>query len=177
MLKVTKGNILKDVLIISPYIYEDFRGSYVETYNEESYTNAIEEQLGKNLHFIQDDISVSKKNVVRGLHGDYGTWKLIQCLYGSFYLAVVDVRKDSPTYLKWETFVLDDRSRQQILAPAGFVNGHLCLSDMCIFSYKQSTYYKGADKQITMKWDDPDLGIPWPVKDPILSERDRKGHV
>ena len=173
MLKVQLGKILLDLTIFIPYIFEDFRGCYVETYNEKTYNDIMNERFGHAVKFVQDDISVSSQNVIRGLHGDHNTWKLIQCLKGSFYLVVADMRKDSKTFLKWESFEINEHNRKQVLIPPGFVNGHLCLTDTCIFSYKQSTYYEGAEKQMTVMWDDPRVGIKWPIDTPILSHRDK----
>lgn len=150
--------------LIKPYVYYDFRGEYVSTYNEETY------QFG--VSFKEDDFSISRKNVLRGMHGDFNTYKLVQCVYGAFYIVIVDYRENSETYLKYECFALNDKNRYQLLIPPGCANGHLCLSDMCIFSYKQSRLYSGADKQFTLRWDDPLLAIHWPVREPILSQRD-----
>lgn len=170
-MKIKNGNILKDVKIISPFVYNDFRGTYVETYNKENYS-VLKDYDGVPLCFVQDDISESRKNTLRGLHGDEKTWKLIQCLKGSIFVAVVDMRENSETYLKHETFSISELDRRQILVPAGFGNGHLCLSDFCIFSYKQTTYYEGKEKQFTVNWEDPAINIRWPIKTPILSDRD-----
>ena len=115
----------------------------------------------------------SRKNVLRGLHGDNQTWKHITCVYGAFYLVVVDYRKDSPTYLKWDSFTLDDKNLKSVLVQPQFLNGHLCLSDECIFHYTQ-TYpndYIDVDGQYTIKWNE--LYINWPISNPILSERDK----
>ena len=173
MMNIKSGNFLPDLSVISPYIFKDFRGCYVETFNEEEYDKLIYKKYNMSIKFVQDDISVSSQNVLRGLHGDDRTWKLIQCLKGAFCLAIVDMRKSSETYLKWELIELNEENRKQVLVPPGFVNGHLCISDVCIFSYKQSTYYEGAKKQMTVMWDDPVIGINWPTDSPILSERDK----
>lgn len=157
---------LKDVLLIKPDVFEDFRGEYVETYNEEEYKSK-----GINVKFIQDDISVSTKNVLRGIHGDSDTWKLISCHYGKFYLVVVNCNKKSKNYGKWQSFTLSDKNRLQVLIPPSHGNGHLILSDLAIFHYKQSTYYN-PKKQFTYKWNDSKLKIWWPIKNPILSQRD-----
>ena len=149
-----------------PTIFEDFRGTYVETYHEELYKAA-----GITVDFVQDDISVSKKNVLRGIHGDQETWKLISCLYGEFFLVVVNWDETSPQYGMWESFVLSDQNRLQVIVPPKFGNGHLILSEKAIFHYKQSTYYNRSG-QFTIMWNDPKLSIDWPVKDPILSSRD-----
>ncbi len=154
------------LLITPPTIFEDFRGIYVEIYNEELYT-----QEGIDIEFVQDDISVSSQYVLRGIHGDHKTWKLISCLYGKFYLVVVNWDKDSPQFGKWDSFVLSDRDRLQVLIPPKFGNGHLVLSDHAIFHYKQSTNYDRSI-QFTLLWNDPKLNIWWPVKNPIISRRD-----
>lgn len=162
-----KKTTLDGVFLLSPpTIFEDFRGTYVETYNEALYTEA-----GVITKFVQDDISVSSRNVLRGIHGDGETWKLISCLFGKFYLVVVNWNESSPQYRKWESFVLSDQNRHQVLVPPKFGNGHLVLSEQAIFHYKQNTYYNRAG-QFTIFWNDPDLKIWWPVKNPILSKRD-----
>jgi dTDP-4-dehydrorhamnose 3,5-epimerase len=153
-------------LITPPTIFEDFRGSYIEVYNDALYREA-----GIDVTFVQDDISVSTRHVLRGIHGDAETWKLVSCLHGKFYLVVVNWDERSPQYRQWETFVLSDQNRQQVLIPPRFGNGHLVLSETAIFHYKQSTYYNRAG-QFTVLWNDPTLNIWWPVNDPILSRRD-----
>ncbi len=159
---------LDGVLIATPpTIFTDHRGTYVETYNQSLYAAA-----GIDQNFIQDDISVSRRHVLRGLHGDDKTWKLVSCIEGALLLAVVNFDVGSDQYLRWETFELTEENRLQVLIPAGFANGHLILSDRAIFSYKQTELYDGKS-QFTICWDDPVLGIDWPITDPILSERDR----
>ncbi len=153
-------------VITPPTVFEDFRGTYVETYNEELYRRA-----GIDMNFVQDDISVSDKHVLRGIHGDQETWKLVSCLLGKFYLVVVNWDPTSSQYRRWESFVLSDQNRKQVLIPPRFGNGHVVLSDQAIFHYKQTTYYNRAG-QFTISWNDPALGIWWPVKEPILSKRD-----
>ncbi len=157
---------LAGVLLIKPAIFEDFRGEYVETYNEALYRkNCID------VKFIQDDISVSGRNVLRGIHGDDQTWKLISCLYGKFYLVVVNCDSQSADFGRWQSFVLSDKNRLQVLVPPKYGNAHLVLSDQTIFHYKQSTYYDRS-RQFTYKWDDFRFQIWWPVRDPIVSQRD-----
>lgn len=169
--KFDRGLLLSDLLIIAPEIYRDFRGEFVETFNTETYS--FGNYLGREIIFVQDDISVSRNNVLRGIHGDYKNFKLVQCLLGEIFLSVVDNREESPAYLKVETFILSDRDRKQILIPPGFGNGYYCLSDKCIFSYKQTEQYTGNSAQFAMRWNDPKLGIHWPiVTAPVLSERD-----
>ena len=161
---------LDGVLLIKPEVFEDHRGWYVETYNEDLYR-----KNGIDVKFVQDDISVSRRHVLRGIHGDAETWKLISCHYGEFYLVVVNGDRESSQFGKWQSFVLSDRNRHQVLVPPKCGNGHLVLGDWAIFHYKQSTYYNPAG-QFTYRWDDPELGIWWPVKNPILSMRDEFGH-
>ena len=154
------------VTIEPPTIFEDFRGTYVETYNEQLYNEA-----GVTVKFVQDDISVSSQHILRGLHGDAETWKLISCLYGKFYLVVVNWDETSSQYGQWQSFTLSDQNRLQVLVPPKFGNGHLVLSEQAIFHYKQSTYYDRAG-QFTILWNDPKLNIWWPIKNPIVSRRD-----
>lgn len=164
---------LPEVTIIEPDIFYDHRGEYVETWNIETYgifNNG-------NIQFKQDDISTSVRHTLRGLHGDYETWKLVQCLYGSILQVVVDMRSSSTTYLQYDMFSINDKNRNQILIPPGFANGHLIMSDFGIFSYKQSTLYVGAEAQFTVKWDDPKIKIPWPIENPILSLRDKNAKL
>jgi dTDP-4-dehydrorhamnose 3,5-epimerase len=160
---------LPGVLLIKPSAFSDFRGEYVEIYNEELYRkNGIE------VAFIQDDISMSYRNVLRGIHGDDLTWKLISCLHGEFYLVVLNHDKNSPDFGKWQSFTLSDKNRHQVLVPPKFGNGHFVLSERAIFHYKQSTYYDPG-KQFTVKWNDPRFNISWPAKEPVLSKRDELG--
>ncbi len=154
------------LLVKPPTIFEDLRGVYVEIYNQKLYSDA-----GIDVEFVQDDISVSSRHVLRGIHGDAETWKLVSCLYGKFYLVVLNWDDTSPQFGQWESFLLSDRNRLQVLVPPKFGNGHLVLSSQAIFHYKQSTYYNRAG-QFTCVWNDPRLGIWWPVKNPIVSQRD-----
>jgi len=158
---------LERVLLIRPSIFEDHRGTYVETHNIEDYKkNGIE------IEFVRDDISTSSKDVLRGVHYDDKTWKLIQCMYGEIFFVVVDMRTDSLNYLKWQSFILSSHNRNQVLVPPVFGNGHLVLSESCIFHYKMSEYYD-PDNEKGLKWDDPKIGITWPIKEPILSDKDK----
>lgn len=160
---------LKGVLQIELDVFEDFRGEYVEMYNE-----ALYKENGIDIKFIQDDISVSSRNVLRGIHGDSETWKLISCLHGKFYLVVVNADKESADFGKWQSFVLSEKNRMQVLVPPKHGNAHLVLSETTIFHYKQSSYYDRS-KQFTYKWDDPKFNIFWPIDNPILSQRDQGG--
>jgi dTDP-4-dehydrorhamnose 3,5-epimerase len=162
-----KNSRLDGVKLIEPPSYfEDFRGDYVEIYNRELY-----EAAGIKLDFKQDDYSTSNHGVLRGLHGDDKTWKLVKCVYGSLYLVVVNNDEKSEGYLKWESFCISSQNRLQILIPPKFGNGFLVMSDKAIFHYKQTTYYHEIN-QFTIKWNDPRIKIWWPINNPIRSERD-----
>lgn len=162
---------LKGVLVITPpTIFRDFRGSYIEIYNEQVYRAA-----GIRLKFIQDDISVSHRNVLRGIHGDHRTWKLVSCLHGKFYLVVVNCDPRSRSFGKWQSFVLSDKNRLQVLIPPSYGNAHLVQSELAIFHYKQTTCYDRAS-QFTYLWNDPKFNISWPARNPVLSKRDRGVH-
>lgn len=167
-LNIRKTKLDGVLVIVPPTIFEDFRGVFVETYNKEIYNNA-----GITVEFTQDDISVSSKNVLRGIHGDAETWKLLSCLYGELYLVIVNCDGESPDFGKWEVFTLSDSNRLQVLIPPKYGAAHLIMSEKAILHYKQSAYYDRAS-QFTYRWDDPEFNISWPVKDPILSERDKK---
>lgn len=158
---------LDSVLLIKPpTVFEDFRGQYVETYNRSLYFKA-----GITVEFIQDDISVSRRHVLRGIHGDTKTWKLISCLHGTIYIVVINNDAKSAQYRKSAAFTLSDVNRLQLLVPPNFGNGHVVMSDTAIFHYKQSTEYDRAG-QFTLLWNSSELGLWWPVANPIVSERD-----
>ncbi len=168
------SKIFPELAIIQPDIFYDYRGEYVETWNIENYKVFNRKSFDSSpIIFKQDDISTSAKHTLRGLHGDFKTWKLVQCVYGSLLQAVVDMRPDSETYLQHELFSINDKNRTQILIPPGFANGHLVISDYGVFCYKQSTLYEGVKDQFTVKWNDPKINIPWPITTPLLSSRDK----
>ena len=161
---------LEGVLLIKPDVFEDHRGQYIELYNEK-----IFHDHDIKIKFIQDDISMSHRNVLRGIHGDTHTWKLISCLFGKFYLVVVNCDTASEYFGQWRAFTLSASNRQMVLVPPLYGNAHLVLSETAIFHYKQSTYYNPKG-QFTYCWNDPNLNIWWPIKEPILSQRDTVGH-
>jgi len=165
MMEVTETS-LEGVLLVKPMVFEDHRGQFVETYNQATYRAS-----GIGVEFVQDDISVSSRHVLRGMHGDAVTWKLVSCVHGTLYFVVINWDDTSGQFGKWQSFVLSDRNRHQVLLPPKFGNGYLVLSDQAVFSYKQSTYYDRSG-QFTILWNDPKLNIWWPIADPILSRRD-----
>lgn len=161
---------LDDVFLIKPDIHTDFRGDYVMTYHEELYG-----RFG--IKFVEHDISISTKGVLRGIHYSPNCWKLNQCLYGSIYCVVVNCDEKDPEFGKWQAFTLSDRNHHQILKHPKYGSSFLALTDNVVFHYLQSEYYN-AEKpnQKTFMWNDPRFNIWWPTKNPILSRRDEEGH-
>ena len=157
--------IFPEVIVQQPDCFEDFRGELYTLYKENDY----------NLNFNHDKVSISRKNTLRGLHGDNKSWKLVTCLAGEIYLVIVDNRPDSPNYLKWDWEILTSKNRIQVLIPPMFANGHFILSKEATFFYKWSYpgKYPDVKDQFTLKWNDPKLNITWPNFNPILSSRDR----
>lgn len=165
--EIIKSDLTGVLQITPPTLFEDFRGAYVELYNEQLYGEA-----GIAMKFVQDDMSVSSRHVLRGLHGDGVTWKLISCLLGKIYLVVVNWDDTSAQFGQWRSFVISETNRQQILVPPKHGLGHLVLTDQAIFHYKQTTYYE-RKTQFTLLWNDPRIKIWWPIPNPILSARDQ----
>lgn len=154
------------LLITPPMLSEDFRGTNTESYNRRIYNdNGIEHD------FVLDSISTSRKHVLRGIHGDDCTTKLISILYGTAYFVVLNQMPDHPQYGQWQSFTLSDTNRLQVLVPPNYGNAHLVMSDNVVFSYKLTHYYD-RERQFTIKWNDPKFNIWWPITNPILSERD-----
>ncbi len=156
---------IENLYRIQPEINYDIRGETIETFDFKEYDRYL------TTYFTNDIISVSQKNTLRGLHGDFITNKLIQCLKGSVILGVLDIRKESKTFLQQEIFYLNEKNKTQVFVPRGCLNGHYVLED-CIFSYKTDCKYQGQDKQLTFRWD----FIKWPTEiiNPILSIRDKE---
>lgn len=159
------SNKIKDLFVLKLDTFQDSRGEIWTIYSKEH----------SDLNYVADKITISRFGVLRGFHGDPHTAKLITCLSGQFQLAIADLRRDSETYGNTETFLISDNEPTVIFVPAGCVNAHLCLSDKCVFYYKWSEDYNGPESQVTVMWNDLDLGIDWTIKSPILSERDKNG--
>jgi len=157
--------ILPEVKIYQPDSFEDYRGELYTLFKQEEHE----------LVFNHDKVSVSRQNVLRGMHGDSKSWKLITCLSGVVYLVVIDNRPESLNYLKWDSIVLSETNRKQVLVPPMFANGHLVLSSQATFFYKWSYLgdYPDVKDQFTLKWNDPKINIHWPIDNPILSNRDK----
>jgi len=158
---VTQTTVL-GLQIIRPYIFKDYRGEYTETYNQREVLPGVE--------FKQDSAILSTKGVLRGYHGDDRTIKLITCLQGAFQIVCACIDPLDPRYMKFESIILDDKERLSLVLPPRFVNAHQCLTDTCIFFYKQDTFYKGQKFQYSIRWDSWP-GVKWPIT-PILSRRD-----
>lgn len=166
---VYKSNKIKNLLAIQPETIKDHRGNNYEAYNESVYNDLFQQKIT----FPVDSYARSHKNVIRGLHGDFLNWKLIDVLVGTIFCVVIDVKKDSPTYMGMEKMILDDFNRYQIFIPPGCVNGHCIMSNEGLFHYRLSVGFTPQENQISFKWNDPTFSIPWPTKTPILSDRDK----
>ena len=145
-------------------IFRDHRGFYWTSWEKKKHK----------LNYNHDKFSISKKNVLRGFHCDFKSWKLITSVYGKFLLVAVNLKKNSKNYLKYKSFVIDHLSPKTVLLPPHYANAHLCLSKFCIFHYKWSYTGKYIDekKQVSIRWNDPKINVKWPIKKPILSNRD-----
>ncbi len=162
--------MFKDIKMIKNTNFKDKRGILWTTWKKGDFNK---------IDFNHDKFSISKKKTLRGFHCDFKSWKMITSVYGKFLLIVVDVRKHSKNYLKHKKYVLDHKAPKSILLPPYYANAHLCLTDICIFHYKWS--YRGkyvdAKQQKSYRWNDPKLKINWPIKNPILSTRDKKSKL
>lgn len=161
---------LKDVLVIEPKVFKDTRGFFMETYHQNRYMTA-----GIDRTFVQDNLSYSIKGTIRGLHYQvkHPQAKLVQVIAGEIFDVAVDIRRTSPTFGQWTGIYLSDRNKHQLFIPEGFAHGFCVVSDTALFSYKCSDVYH-ADDEGGILWSDPDIAIDWPVKDPIVSERDKQ---
>lgn len=168
---VHNSNVLDGVKIITPSVFEESRGSIWTSYSSDS----INHLLPSNLSFKHDKFSSSYKNVLRGIHGDNKSWKMVSCIHGLIKQVVVDMRKDSETYLKWEAFDLGDINHSSILLPPGMGNAFYVYSDLAIYHYKLAYpgEYIDHEEQFTIPWNDPTINIQWPTINPVLSNRDK----
>jgi len=162
------------VPIYTPSIFREFRGEIFTTYHSE------EHPVMNQIHYNKEELSIhgrfsrSYKGVLRGLHYDNKTWKLVQALVGEIYLVVLDARPNSDTYGDWESYLITERTREQVLVPPGFANGHYALTD-CVFHYNmfyKDGYVDSADHGV-IKWNDPEFQIEWPTNNPILQSKDK----
>ena len=161
---------LGEIVIVAPEVFEDERGFFMETYREDQF-----KALGLPTSFVQDNHSRSKHGVLRGLHFQYDPpmGKLMRVTIGRAFLVAVDIRKGSPTLGKWWGTELSAENKQWMWAPASFARGFCVLSDWAEIQYKTTGLYNAAS-DIAIRFDDPDIGIKWPIADPQISERDRR---
>ena len=161
---------LEGLLIIEPDVHGDARGFFMETWNRRSYGEA-----GLGLDFVQDNLSFSRRGILRGLHfqNPKPQGKLIQVLQGEVYDVAVDIRRTSPTFGKWHGLTLSSDNKRQFYLPSGFAHGFVVVSDTALFHYKCTEFYSPKD-EMAIRWDDPGLGIPWPVQQPLVSEKDSR---
>jgi dTDP-4-dehydrorhamnose 3,5-epimerase len=162
---------LEGLLLLEPKVFGDARGFFMETWNHRRYREA-----GLDADFVQDNLSLSRQRILRGLHcqNPNPQGKLVSVLHGAVYDVAVDLRQSSPTFGRWEGTELSAENKRQFFIPPGFAHGFLVLSETALFHYKCTAFYSPAD-ELTVQWNDPDMGIQWPVRDPILSEKDAKG--
>jgi dTDP-4-dehydrorhamnose 3,5-epimerase len=160
---------LEGLVLLEPAVHGDARGFFVETFRAD-----VAAAHGIPLEFVQDNHSRSRRGTLRGIHFQThpGQGKLVRVARGSVWDVVVDLRRDSPTFGQWEGHVLDDERHRQLFVPAGFGHGFAVLSDVADASYLLSSTYDPATES-GIAWDDPDVGVEWPVEEPLLSERDK----
>lgn len=166
----TEKTVLDGVVIIEPDVFADERGFFMETFQEKRY----QETLENDVHFVQDNLSVSKKGVLRGLHYQippFAQAKLVQVTRGKAQDVVVDIRDGSPTFGQHVTVELSAENHHQLFIPAGFAHGFLTLEDDTLFQYKCSNAYS-KEHERGILWNDPALGIEWGVEQPIVAEKD-----
>ena len=164
-MKILYSNILK-LKIILPKTFKDKRGIFVESYNQHKFNKKF------NIKFIEDDFTINKKNVFRGIHGDYKTWKLVSCLKGKIISYVVNCDQKSKKFGTWEKFILTPNNYYQILIPPKYGNAYYVIEENSIYQYKQSKFYSGAKNQFTFKWYDKKINLDLKNKKLILSKRD-----
>jgi dTDP-4-dehydrorhamnose 3,5-epimerase len=169
---ISNSNIIPDLKIFTPNSFKEERGEIWTSYFSES----IEKFLPTKLKFRHDKFSISKRRVLRGIHGDSKTWKLVSCVQGSVYQVVVDLREKSKSYLSWQSFSLGEDNHSSVLIPPGCGNAFYVKSEIATYHYKLAYCgnYLDAKDQFTVSWNDERIKIDWPDKNPILSKRDKK---
>lgn len=165
---------LSDCIVIEPDCYEDSRGFFYETFHLSRY----QEVAGINYEFVQDNFSRSFRNVLRGLHYQKNKpqGKLVRVVKGEIFDVAVDLRKDSPSYGKWDYQILSENNKKQFWIPPGFAHGFYVQSDLADVEYKCTDYYD-SDDEGSILWSDPVLNIAWPSDNPLISEKDSKADL
>lgn len=165
---------IPEVVLIEPKVFGDERGYFFESFNQAAFNQAI----GYEVQFVQDNHSKSQKGVLRGLHYQLppkAQGKLVRVVEGEVFDVAVDIRKDSPTFGQWVGEILSAENKQQLWIPAGFAHGFITLSETAEFLYKTTDYY-APEYERCIAWNDPDIGINWPLDQaPILSDKDQQG--
>jgi dTDP-4-dehydrorhamnose 3,5-epimerase len=163
---------IEGCLIIEPKVFEDSRGFFLETYRAERYR----EMLNIELPFVQDNHSRSHIGVLRGLHFQKTKpqGKLVRVVRGEVFDVAVDIRPDSPTFRQWQGVYLSEQNKRQLWVPPGLAHGFVVISQIADLEYKCTDYYDPAD-EACLAWDDPTLNIEWPINDPMLSDKDKRG--
>jgi dTDP-4-dehydrorhamnose 3,5-epimerase len=164
----TRATKFTEALVIAPDVFTDERGYFKETFSQKKY-----ESLGISGLFVQDNVSYSRKGVLRGMHYDMRMAKLVQCLDGVIYDAIVDMREDSPTYKQWDALELSSDNHLQLYVPQGFAHGFYVLSEYAVVLYKQTALYDPRHER-AVSWRDPSIGIEWPLegREPVMSQKD-----
>jgi dTDP-4-dehydrorhamnose 3,5-epimerase len=167
-MKVTAGKI-PGLLIVDPVVHGDARGFFLETYSRDRYAEA-----GVSGDFVQDNLSSSRRGILRGLHFQHprGQGKLCWVIEGEVFDVAVDVRVGSPTFGRWDGVTLSSENKRQLYIPPGFAHGFCVVSEWALFSYKCTDFYS-AENELGVAWDDEDIGIEWPIDAPLLSDKDR----
>ena len=161
---------LEGVMVITPKVFSDARGFFFESYSARAFADA-----GLPETFVQDNHSFSTKGVLRGLHYQYPTWqgKLVRVVQGAIYDVAVDIRRNSSTFGQWYGTTLSADNKQMLYIPPGYAHGFCVVGDNADVMYKCTAPYVPAEDGGVL-WNDPDIGIPWPISDPLLSEKDAK---
>ena len=169
---IQSSETLDGIQILRPSVFEEPRGNIWTSYRSDK----VDGLLPDGVSFNHDKFSQSEHNVLRGIHGDHKSWKLVTCVYGEIHQVVVDMREGSATYLKWQRFVISRQNQQLILIPPGMGNAYYVSSETAVYHYKLAYDgdYIDADEQFTVAWNDPRLNIDWPADEPILSARDAR---
>jgi dTDP-4-dehydrorhamnose 3,5-epimerase len=165
---IVRDTKLTGVKLVVTDRFEDYRGELGGVYDELLYAEA-----GLTARFVYDMVSFSYKNVLRGMHGDTETTKLVQCLHGTVYSVVVNCDETSADFGKWDSFILSDKNHHQLYIPPKYGNGYFVLTDTSVYTYKMSKSH--SDYQFTYRWNDPRFGIRWPSDKPVISLRDCTG--
>jgi dTDP-4-dehydrorhamnose 3,5-epimerase len=162
---------IEGLIVIEPDVFGDSRGFFLESWNRKKYA-----QIGIDVDFVQDNMSFSQKGTLRGLHfqNPQSQGKLVSVIAGEVYDVAVDIRHGSPTFGKWFGVTLSSDNKKQFYVPPGFAHGFCVTSDTALFAYKCTDFY-APEFEGSFLWNDPDLGIDWPVTEPLLSAKDRAG--